>query len=350
MPVRRNGYDPYRGRGGFRTALKVFIGVLIAVLVLAVAALIWLEPYIGYSIGGIRIRMPFFHREEPAETGGAPVVVTTPTAAPLPAPTPSPEQPEEFRAVLLPASALSDGTAQAQAEAAGAGAVLFDMKADDGSLGYVSALEQAAQAGASAGDPARNEAIRQLNGGEVYTVARVSCFRDNALPYFRNSLALHVSGGNWRDAGGSRWLSPASAEARQYVAGVCRELAELGFDEILLDNWSFPLEGAGILEDENGPALGRTGILEDFLDQVKAAVADYPEVRLSLVTTGAAAAGQAAGSGQTTALLERAHRVVVRLEEGEALPALEDVSVTAAADRPGEPEGSWVVLPAPGTF
>ena len=45
--MRRNGYDPYRGRGGFRTALKVFIGVLIAVLVLAVAALIWLEPYIG---------------------------------------------------------------------------------------------------------------------------------------------------------------------------------------------------------------------------------------------------------------------------------------------------------------
>ena len=34
--MRRNGYDPYRGRGGFRTALKVFIGVLIAVLVLAV--------------------------------------------------------------------------------------------------------------------------------------------------------------------------------------------------------------------------------------------------------------------------------------------------------------------------
>ena len=50
--MRRNGYDSYRGRSRFRTVMKVLIGVLLVVLVLAVAALIWLEPYLGYSAGG----------------------------------------------------------------------------------------------------------------------------------------------------------------------------------------------------------------------------------------------------------------------------------------------------------
>lgn len=226
--MRRNGYDSYRGRSRFRTVMKVLIGVLLVVLVLAVAALIWLEPYLGYSAGGIRINLPFFRREQPEETGGAPVVVTTPEVIPTPAPTP--EEQADFRAVLLPNTALYDGTAAEQLQAAGANTAVFDMKADDGTLGYISELALAAQAEVSAADPALNAAIQLLNDGDITTVARVSCFRDNTVPYYRNSLALHTSGGNWRDGGGSRWLSPASAEARQYAADVCRELAGLGFD------------------------------------------------------------------------------------------------------------------------
>ena len=128
-------------------------------------------------------------------------------------------------------------------EAAGATAALFDMKADDGSLGYISGLALAIQVEASAADPALNAAIQLLNGGEVYTVARVSCFRDNLVPRSDMSLAIHTNAGNWRDSGDTRWLSPANESARQYVVGMCRELAALGFDEILLDNWAFPTDG-----------------------------------------------------------------------------------------------------------
>ena len=45
-------------------------------------------------------------------------------------------------------------------------AALFDMKADDGGLGYISGLALAIQAEASAADPALNAAIQLLNGGE----------------------------------------------------------------------------------------------------------------------------------------------------------------------------------------
>ena len=182
--MRRNGYDSYHGRSRVRTFLKVLIVLLLVVLAVAVGALLWLEPYIDYSANGIKINLPFFQQKEPAPATGAPVVVTTPE------PTPTPEPEEDFRGILLPNSALYDGTAAQRVEAAGATAALFDMKADDGSLGYISGLALAIQAEASAADPALNAAIQLLNGGEVYTVARVSCFRDNLVPRSDMSLAI----------------------------------------------------------------------------------------------------------------------------------------------------------------
>lgn len=55
--------------------------------------------------------------------------------------------------------------------------------------------------GVSPADPAINGAIRGLNAGELYTVARVSCFRDNAIPRADMSLGIKSSAGNWRDEG-----------------------------------------------------------------------------------------------------------------------------------------------------
>lgn len=243
------------------------------------------------------------------------MVVTTPE------PTPTPEPEEDFRGILLPNSALYDGTAAQRVEAAGATAALFDMKADDGSLGYISRLALAIQAEASAADPALNAAIQLLNGGEC--IPWPGC-PASGQPCARRdmSLAIHTNAGNWRDSGDTRWLSPANESARQYVVGVCRELAALGFDEILLDNWAFPTDGelGWIKADANYPADGRTAALEVFLEEVRAGLAEFPEVKVSLVTTASAAAGGAVESGQTAALLERADRVLVRLGEGRPCP------------------------------
>ena len=68
------------------------------------------------------------------------------------------------------------------------------------------------------------------------------------------------------------------------MVGVCRELAALGFDEILLDNWAFPTDGelGWIKADANYPADGRTAALEVFLEEVRAGLAEFPEVKVSL--------------------------------------------------------------------
>ena len=305
------GYGAYRGRSRGRTFLKILILVLVALLIATVVAFFRLEPYIIYTSDGIRLDLPG-HGEDTAPPSAPavdpPVIIVTPE------PTPTPE-PEVFMALQLPRSALVEGTAEEQLREAGANAAVFDMKADDGSLGYVSDLELARTTGASSAEPGLNEAIRQLTGGDVYTVARVSCFRDNTVPYNDNSTALRTAIGNWRDRENIRWLSPARESACEYVAGICRELAALGFDEILLDYPAFPTESDGSLDNltvgEAYPAEALETAVEEFYSAVRAALAGYPATMLSIVSSEAGLSGDPADqSGQTVSqLAEYADRV-----------------------------------------
>ena len=336
--MRRDPYGSYRGRRRFATGVKVLIAVLALALLAALAALFFLEPYIVYSADGVRLELPFLHREEPPEEPGQVVVTTVPPTA-----SPTPETAaESFRAVLLDLSALTDGTAAEQMAAAGANAVIFDMKADDGTLAYASQLPLAQEMGVSA-DEAANEAVSSFNSGELYTVARVACFRDNTAPRWRNGLALRTAQGNWRDATDTRWLSIRNSEARAYVVGVCRELAELGFDELLLDCCGFPTQGdmSRLQAGENYDPGDLTGPVEDFFAELDAALADFPDLRISVVTDRQVLAGEESGTGQTLALLEEySARMLVPEEEA---PLSLDGAVPILSS-PGAADASWVAL------
>ncbi len=311
--MRRNyGYDAYRGRSAFRTVLKAVAILLAVVLVLAVIAVSRLEQYMVYSADGVKLELPWLERQpEPAESEA--VLPPVEPTEQLVVVTPEPQGPDDLHAVALPREALYDGTAQAQVEAAGGNAALFDMKADDGSLGYVSALDLALSAKASAADPALNAAIKLLGSGELYTVARVSCFKDDKLSDADRSLNITTNSGyRWTDPEGLKWSSPTSQTVRDYVTGVCLELAELGFDEILLDNAGYPTQGnLGYIK--KGPAYDATAfdtVVGGFYADVKEALAQaWPEVKLSIVTTPAALEGSEVLSGQTAKNVALADRV-----------------------------------------
>lgn len=356
------GYGSYRGRSKLRTALTAIIVILLVVLLLAVAAFFLLQKYIVYGDDGrARLELPFLQGQEradptPVPSGEEGVVVVTPE------PTPEPEE-EPLQVVALPRTALTDGTAQAQVTAAGGNAACFDMKADDGSLGYVSALPQAIGFGSSAADPALNAAITALNDGELYTVARVSCFRDNLAPRMDNTLAVKTNSGyNWRDGGDIRWLSPTSEEAQDYVAGICRELAQLGFDEIWLGNAAYPTTGhlEYIKVGENYDESRFTQVLDGFYAKVKAALADCPQVKLALSAHAAVLTGEEIPSGQTTELLGRyADRLYVPGPESEAVSRRYDAALADMGLRPArlvytsppyEPELTSSYVPLGGTL
>ena len=224
-------------------------------------------------------------------------------------------EPRPLRAAALSPEELD----RAPRAAAGKDGVMVTMKEADGSLAWVSALPLAADCGASFALPSRNEAIRAMNGTEgLYTVARVSCLRDDALGRARPDLTLkRPSGAPWRDEDGGWWLDPADREVLACCIGLCRELADLGFDEILLTDCRYPPGGAPA-ETE-----ARQRTLEDFCRRLQGALAAYPAV---LSVQGAAEAD----SGQTPALLASfSGRVWTAEGDGEALAAFRPAIIPA---------------------
>lgn len=241
--------------------------------------------------------------EEPA---AAPAVapaedVTVPDAAP-------------FRGVVLPLDRLDEAAALAGT----ANSLLLPMKQDDGALGYVSALPAAAEAKASAGDPRRNRDLLALNQTPgLYTVAQVSCLRDGALVRQDPSLALtRVSGSPWRDEDGQSWLDPADPKVQDYLAGICQELANLGFDEILLTHCAFPTQGQ---VDSLRPVPGKTQALEALCRRLQQALAGE-DVTLSVQGLPDSSSHQPA-SGQTPAFLAAFGRVWAAPDDQQALAA-----------------------------
>ena len=350
--MRSYGYGSYHGRSRLRSVLKGIIILLAAVLIVAIAAFLFLQRYMVFSADGVRFELPFLQgQQEPADPD--PVLVHTPEPV-LVTPTPSPA-PEALHAVELTRQALYDGTAAEQVAAAGGNAALFDMKGDDGSLGYISGIQLAKDIRSSASDPALNGAIQGLNAGELYTIARVSCFRDNALPYYRNDLALRsLGGGNWKDDERIRWASPANEAVQDYVAGVCAELAELGFDEILLDNAAYPTRGklTNIKSGEDYAPDRLEETVEAFYAKVAQVLEPY-DVKLSIVGTAAAAEGIDSDAGQSAVQLIRcADRVWLRADgEGADYAGMLERSGLADArvncvlwtETAGEAQESWAL-------
>lgn len=351
------GYGAYHGRSRFRTFLKVLIALLLVVLAVAVAAVLFLDRYWVYDRNGARLEIPFLHQQDdspPAQSQQGGLVLVSPSPSLQP-------EPSYLRAVLLPRTALYDGTAQQQVTAAGANAAIFDMKADDGTLGYISDVDLARTIGSSASDPSLNAAIQSLCSGDLYTIARVSCFRDNTAPYQKNSLSIKTySGYNWRDSGDIRWMSPTNEQARQYVVDVCVELAQLGFDEILLDYSAYPTQGKlqNIRTGSAYDASSFSTVVSGFYTQVRTALAAYPDVRLSIVTdSDTVTNGANASSGQTAEMLcQVADRIWLTPAEGSTWstytgplsargmdPVTGVVAITAQA---GALDQSWAILPA----
>lgn len=252
-----------------------------------------------------------------------------PPAASTPASAPAedlslPEENDPFQGVFLSLDQLAD----AQILADGYDGVILPMKTADGALGYVSALPRAADAGASSGDPDRNEALRALNDTPgLYTVAQVSCLRDSALVREEPGLSLHrVSGSPWLDESRQGWLDPAQPQVQSYLIGLCRELAQLGFDEILLTDCGFPTQGD---LDSLRAVEEKEETLETFCRQLQGALADTP-VTLSVMGQRDSVTADPV-SGQTTALLATFGRVWTQAEDQETLAAFDPVVLPAVS-------------------
>lgn len=119
--------------------------------------------------------------------------------------------------------------------------------------------------------------LTTLRDAEIYTIARITCFADRALPadapgraiqHVRNHSRLWVSWGT-----GGTWLDPYNAENHRLVVDLAREAQALGFDEVQLDYVRFPVDdGTEFAHYPAGSEEGRPAVLMRLLRSVDEAI------------------------------------------------------------------------------
>lgn len=270
--MKPNGYSQYRGRKTWLHYLLAALAVILALaLVLAVVALLLFPD---------RVRQLIDLPQDTLSPSPIPsdeledLIVIEPSATPSPSPAPSmsPRRDAPLGLVSASVDALLDGSAGTPLKS-GQGIVVA-MKPASGQLPFV--LNQA-PASVSSSDVTLAEQFRSANAALPYSAAYVSCFLDQAVSQERWDLALKSSGIQtpWLDEAGNAWLDPANEEVQAYLIALCRELAGLGFDEIIFDHAAFPAE-----------EFAHSQTLTDFYLALAAALEDLGyQGRLSIVST-----------------------------------------------------------------
>ena len=247
------GYRSYHGKGG---AGRIVLIVLLCLILLAAVGFLVLQRYAVYgSDGSIRFDLPWKQTEEPSGPSAPDGASRTPDA---PDDSPDviidePEPPAKPELTELHGAELSESVLRGNADAAlaavpeGANAVALRVKNARGELLYDSALQEAIDINAVKGGSSANAVIAALTGSEVYTIARINATHDSLYSFAHMAdagvLQLNYAGYIWYDPDSTFYLAPEKSAARQYIVSVARECAELGFDELLFDEFGYPTRG-----------------------------------------------------------------------------------------------------------
>ena len=127
----------------------------------------------------------------------------------------------------------------------GNGIMLF-MKESGGKLNFSSNQGLAEELGvngeSSTGDKIK-DVVKELKGKDYYTLAYVDCFQDQKAGE-ESDLRLHDNDNDaWLDGEDRAWADPTSARYQNYLVALIRELDDMGFDEIVLNNACYPATG-----------------------------------------------------------------------------------------------------------
>ena len=302
------GYSSYRGRGGGGKA--VWIIVLVLVLLAAVAFLL-AQRYVVFDEAGKPHFTLFEPRTETPENPIDPQDVVIEREDPQ-EPTPEPEpEPVPVRRKLdeIHANEVEYGSLWWTPEYVISRldeAMVIEVKRPGGGITY--GTDVAAPSGATVERGVTRGNLTTLLQSGKYAVARVCCLVDPAFGRVNPEAALTTANGQlWYDAGGRVWLDPTNADVQAYLTDLCRELAELGFNEIMLDEFCYP--ATGDLKSIDLPKnLDKTAALADFADVLRKALPE--DVALSVVLRGDM--GELGGqSGLTAELLASFDRIYV---------------------------------------
>ena len=226
----------YRNKLRLRRFLIILAIVLLALVIVGLIGFSYLGRYVVYTEDGAHFS---FHSQPPSapETEQAAAPVESPVLVTgssireqsiLEDGSTTALQDCEVKGLLVDYVTLSDPTA---------------VSAVDLGTGAYNTLVLEMRAGGSA--ILDTDAVRQLisraKSAQMHLVAMMSCLNDSAYALSHTSEALAISGGAlWMNSAGSYWLDPTNADVQNYLAGMINQLETMGFQEVILNNFSFP--------------------------------------------------------------------------------------------------------------
>lgn len=233
---------PYRTQ---QTLKRIALGILPVLVLAAVASVcwyIWAQRYVRYTADGQAI-----------------LDMTMPTMAPGKAP----EKPESVDVTIryesgetevestdlkqmtgyyVEPDALKDLDAvKAQIQALPLGTpVMIDVKSIQGAFYYSSSVSSTRS---SQVDVAKmDELLTWLKKQDIYAIAKFPALRDYTYGLNHVPDGVHHSSGGYlyQDDAGCYWLHPASQGTLSFLTQIIIELRNMGFDEVVLEDFCFP--------------------------------------------------------------------------------------------------------------
>ena len=281
--MRKNSYHSYRGR---RSSGRSALAIVLVLVLAAACSVLFLQRYIIYSDdGSIRLELPFAAGEKEPPAGGKEPALSPPEMSLVvedPAPTP-PVEPEEpagspygvHRLVELTQLPNDAAALAARLQEAGANGFVYRLRDNTGRVFYDSAAAVSSAAVGTVGTAEQLSTLCQAEG--VVSVARFNCFHDSYYAWLNMESAgvCQSNGYIWYDNLSYHWLDPAKEQARAYVIALALECAQMGFDELLLEDVYYPTQGKLSKIDYSGSTMGKDAAIELFLNELRNALAGY---------------------------------------------------------------------------
>ena len=289
------GYNSYHGRS---PAWKKILIVILVLLLLGGGAFLYCQNHLVYDDDGkVHLELPFFGKKE---------------EQPQPQPTQDPddvdfrrEEPQGPVIERIEATELAGGALEQDVSALLAGeekTIVVNAKLADGSFTYQPAFPVE---GASVGSVISRENLKKLAEADKYVIARVSALGDTAYANAHVEAAGLLRTWDewlWYDYSSECWLDLTKPLTQSYVKQVCKDLTDLGVDEIMLENFGWPSVG-------NMPAM----LVPEGTDKPAVITAFVKELRETLHKTTAVSVAinrnAPENSGLTAAVLAEFDRI-----------------------------------------
>ncbi len=104
-----------------------------------------------------------------------------------------------------------------------------------------------------------DELVANLRSSGYYAIAKVPALRDREFGLANTRSGLPTSGGYlWMDDDGCYWLNPEKEDTITYLIQIATELREMGFNEVVFEDFQFPATKKIVFKGDKLQALADT--------------------------------------------------------------------------------------------